>query len=187
MRIILIFLYLASVISLNSCAPGLGKTLKITKYPDPISPANSLSFIKVRVLPFIDDRKSHEIGEISGRKLSSEGTVSYVVRRMFEEEIKSGGGSLVEFSDKSVSGAIKNWRIEVTPGFPSSVTEATAEVELTISSQDQGTLYRGRYSGFSSMRNPFLSEAKIEEVLGQAMRFAVYEAFKDRKFLGRLN
>lgn len=175
---------------LSACAPGLGTKLTITSLPDieekdiHKDPNNEL--IKVSIMPFIDTRSSEKIADVNGRSVNSEGKIGLVVQDGFSRAFKKAGMKVCLFDCPIVGGEVNDWRIDVSPAFPTSSVHAIAKIRVTVFNLQNDLIYSARYSGSTDTKDPFLTESRIEEVLGVAMNYAIAEALKDERLIGAL-
>lgn len=177
------------LVCLAGCAPGLGKTLN-TDYISPLplekTVQQRLSGVQLRTGDFIDARGVETIGEIDGRRLLPAGDVGQSVKRAFEDALRNGGADLSLYSGPMVKGEVLAWKIEVQPGFPVSEVNTEASLRVMVSSGSNRNAYSAIYSGTAEEKHPYLSETKIEELLGLAMAYAIREALRDQRLLFEL-
>lgn len=171
---------------------GLGGSLSITRIPTSADPelavqGDSASLVKVQVRDFQDVRTAPFIGKYEGRELNAEGDVPVTVRHAVEEEFRRRGADVHSIDGFSVQGKVRKWHVQVESGFPTNRAEAFASLEMSILNSYQEVVYRGLYSGDTIGTHPFMSKASVEEILGEAMYYAILEAFKDESFMQALN
>ena len=170
--------------SLIGCAPSFQDTLIVDAIPepDPTNQSSSLSGAKLKVDTFTDLRTSPVVAEINGRTLTPEGDPGVAVQRGFESYLKGQGATVSLFgADRGIAGSITEWKIAVRPGFPVSFIEGKAAIKVDVSDSSGRIVYKGQYSGSSSMQHPFPKESTAESVLGDAMAQAIGEALKDSR------
>ena len=184
-RILLVTVALA----LASCAPGLGRTLKVDYIEVPAlssSVKDDFSEARYRMGTVTDSRKRAAIGEIDGRMLEPEGDVAAAVRQAVGDCLREAGASAALFGGPVVSADVLAWRVDVTPGFPLSTADATASLRLRVERAGGRSAYSAQYSGGVQYKHPFLSSSDVEKALGDAVVTAVKEALKDEGFVAEL-
>lgn len=171
------------------CTPGLDSALNLESLPekqivaklDPFQPVP-----KVRVDKFLDSRESPILGAFRGQDLRAQGDLGLGVQRAFESQLKSSGAKLALFDGPQISGEIKSWKVEIQDSFPSVEVSAAAQIALRVLDEQGHPIYNARYGGEFAERNPFFSKEKVEDVLGQAMAEAIYQAVTDQEFLNKI-
>jgi hypothetical protein len=170
---------------LAGCSPGLGTTLSIGAVPTPVVGRSSRGDSPVRIQSFIDARPPHSVS-VGDRQLRAEGDVPGKVQVALGEFLKANGFRLSAGDAAAIRGTVLDWGVKVTPGFPSSVVEGNATVELEAFGSDSTERYVRRYSGQAVARHPFLNEERIRETMGEAMRYALQTAMEDARLLENL-
>lgn len=169
--------------SMSGCAPGLGTTIPVTRFPDPASVLRSTGeHGRVLVKPFTDGRTDQTMVLINSRPVDADSDVANAVRSMTETYLKAAGYAPGTLGVPSVSGVIERWSAEVFPGFPSSRADATAALTLSIAGPDGSERFKGTYRGSFSVEHPIIDEEKIAGALGEAMAAALQEAMTDPRF-----
>lgn len=189
MRGFLIVASVAVVLWLNGCAPGLDRTLSVNRIPDLDAAQLHASLgpdIKVQVQKFTDNRTERTIGDINGRTLAPASDVALAAQLALEQKLKAKGYRLSLFNSPSISGEVKEWLVQVHPGFPSSTVDASAEIKLNVFSPKGVLVYSATYKGTSTAQNPYFSQERIESVLGEAMAYALEEAIRDEQLRSKL-
>ena len=180
----------ALALLLSGCAPGLGSSIELVpiKTPEESSPVlrGQAASIHLQLRPFVDARPSSAVAEIKGREVLPSGDVAALVQSAFEARLKDAG---VEISDPNapiVGGQVEMWLVRVVPDFPASQASAEAVLTVEVSSLDNQSMYRGRYSGSTTIKHPLLNDMKIADALSQAMGYAIDEALKDERLLTKI-
>lgn len=179
----------AVLLWLNGCAPGLNQTLSVNRIPDLDAAELRASLgpdIKVQVQKFTDARPEKTIGDVNGRALSPASDVALAAQLALEQKLKAKGYRLSLFNSPSISGEVKDWLVQVHPGFPSSTVDASAAVKLNVYDPKGVLVYTATYKGTSTAENPFFSQERIESVLGEAMAYALEEAIRDERLRSKL-
>ncbi len=174
---------------LQSCAPSLNKTMRVDVIPpaDDASPRLFATPVKVHVDRFEDARPSEIVAEINGRKVGPDTDVGQVIQQSFEQNFRARGAIVSAFeSPANVSGEVAVWKITVEPGFPTSMIQGEAAIKVRVLNSKGDIVYRGEYSGATSLEHPFPRQGAIESVLGGAMRHAIDEAISDQNLIEAL-
>lgn len=176
---------------LISCAPGLGTSLHITPVNESESKALKDGFgdvpVRLHVLPFSDSRAVEAIAQIDGRVIKPEGDLGALVQDVVERSLKKSGVSLSLFNSGAVRGAIKEWRVYVNPGFPTSSLNAVASISIELIDPDNHIVHKAVYSGTFTKEHPFLGEDSIVDGLNSAMGYAIEEFLADPQFINKLS
>lgn len=188
LRFFFVLTLIAGSFQAIGCSPGLGKQIRVGALPieDTDSTQDSATTLRAHVLHFQDSRGNEAIATINGRKVLPENDVGGVVQDGLERLLKSRGVELSLISGPVIMGDVTTWEITVAPGFPVSTAEATAAVKLNLQAPDGHPVYSATYSGSTVTKNPFLTEAAIQEALGDAMTSALREALNDPKLFNSL-
>lgn len=172
------------------CAPQFGLTMKVPPIPDAQhvetggvdGPA-----LKVKVGAFEDARVSPTIAEVDNREIPSSGSAGAEVQEGFERYFRDVGVQVVRRDAPILEGEITEWSSNILPGFPSSDAEAKAKIRVTIKDSEYHVLYRGVFSGESTVSNPLLDEDHVRDLLGQAMAAAIEAAVTDEMLRSQLS
>jgi uncharacterized lipoprotein YajG len=190
MRAVIIQIFIAPVILLNfGCAPGLGENMRVSRVNHEIVEPLMLQAARipaVRVGIVTDLRESRDVATINNRKLPPSSNVVFEVRRAIERHLSLSGIRLTQFGESSMSVDLLKWHIDVRPGFPSTEVHSEAELVFRILNERGEETYNGRYNAFQQKRKPAFSQSEIEEILGEAMAFAIREALSDQGLLQSL-
>lgn len=192
MRVIKItFLFLVTL-SFVACAPGLGNTLRVDRF-DNLEQQKLPQLRTVNTLKlghFIDARSEREIGEIDGRPLMPGTDVAISVKEAFREALEEAGAlgtsGRAGSSETIIVGTIKDWKININPGWPSTQALATARLDLEFLDSQRRPLFSGRYNGTVEAEYPLLSEERIETLLASAMQYAINEALNDQQLQAQI-
>ena len=182
------YLFLFAAANLLACAPNLGKSIIVTSIPlvtiEHKVPLSNTA--RARVGEFTDARTDLTAAEIDGRKLPADGDVGSAVVLGFEQALRDSGVQLVLFDAPSVSGQIKEWKVNVNPKFPASDITATAELEVSVKDISGNNLYAATYTGEMAASDMFANETKVKKILGLAMSQAIQQAVEDSVLVERL-
>lgn len=172
----------------SGCAPGLGNSLEVNKISDPLSASTSaLDGVRVRVEPFLDARATSPVGQINGRPLAPAGEPGVEVQRGFERALKQRGARLALFDTPvRIAGQINDWSVVVSPRFPASSVEAHATIKVELLDPQGALVFKGEYSGTSSVEHPLANQRRVEAVLGDAMGQAISQALADSELMSRI-
>ena len=189
-QLIKTLLTLIILTSLSACAPGLGSTLDVTSVVDMDVPQlrNNLAETetKVNILPFQDNRSVEAIAQIDGRLIKPNGDLGVAVQTGFERTFRKNGVKLSLFDSPTIRGSISEWRVFVTPGFPSSSLETVATIKVELLDKAGQIQHRAEYSGNYQRQHPFLNESAVQSALSEAMGFAIQEALSDEQLINKL-
>ena len=170
----------SGLLFLGGCAPGLGKTITVTRFPESAKMVRHRGELgRMLVKPFVDGRSDQTMVTVDGRSVDADGDVGNAVRGMVESYLKEAGFTAGTVAVPGISGIVDRWSAEVFPGFPSSRVEASAAVTLTVTDASGAEKFRGTYRGTYSVEHPLIDEDKIAEALGESMAAAVQEALMD--------
>ena len=188
MRIIrtIVILVLAGLSA--ACAPGLGGKLQVRDLSDESHSRASLeiSAMRVSVQPFGDGRQDSAIGSYDGQDLEPDGNIGAVVQSALESKLRARGATIALFDTPHIEGQVKEWFVNVRPGFPTSEVQANVALELQLFDPQGKLLYRSNYAGEAAEKNPIFSQSRIEQVLWLALNEALNEVVADRELLGKL-
>ncbi|NLF24726.1 MAG: hypothetical protein GX589_03600 [Deltaproteobacteria bacterium] len=188
-RIFTVMFFGGALVFFYSCSPGLGKKLRVDNIfrfwsARVISPKTIVT--KVRVGTFEDQRAYTEVGEIDGRLLQPDGNVALNVQLALEDLLRDQGTYVSPTSDKVLVGQILEWRVQVTPGFPTTHAQAKAVVRVELRDSTYAVLYTATYSGSGEAKHPVMTQAKVEQVLSDAMLMALAGVIESNDLMGRL-
>ena len=176
---------------LCACAPGLGSQISPPAIPELENARkideNFSDLPKIRIGEFVDSRSDTALAVISGREVLADSSLGPVVQEGFERMFRDAGGQVALFRAPMLTGEIQAWQVKVSSAFPTSQATATAKIRINLQDQDNRSLYRGTYTGESTIQHPFLSESKIRDMLGQAMAQAIQQAIVDEDLLIQLD
>ncbi|MFM1847508.1 MAG: hypothetical protein RL417_982 [Pseudomonadota bacterium] len=184
-RLVVVAVVLWGIAGLTGCSPGLGNSLPIGAVPTPAVKGSSPGDSPVRIQSFIDARPARTVA-VGERLIRAEGDVPGKVQVALSDFLKANGFRLSAGDSASIRGAVLDWGVVVTPGFPSSVVEGNATVELEAYGIDSTERYVRRYTGNAVTRHPFLNEEKIRQTMGEAMGYALQAAMEDSRLLDHL-
>lgn len=174
---------------LSGCAPGLGKTVRVD-YIEPLALRSSvqkkLSQVQIRVSNFTDTRASAEMGGIDGRRLKPQGDVGASVKQAVEEQLRQAGVELSLFAGPVLSGEVGEWQVNVDPGFPLTQVRSQAALRIQVSGPTGTPRYSASYAGSVEQKYPFVTQDHVEKILGEAMAYAIKEAFQDERLISAL-
>ena len=171
--------------ALLGCAPGL-KTVSVSKIPAIESDQANLGSVRVAVRPFQDFRADQSIGIYKGTKLQADGDIGRQIQLALEDGLKAKGARLSLFNVPSISGQVTDWYVQVTDEFPSPEVQARAALKLEVFDVNQHRIYSGSYSGTAALKHPLVSQTKVEDTLGLAMKQAILEALTDPDLVAKL-
>jgi len=182
-------LALLGLLVIQSCAPALEQTVSVN-YIEPLElrdfAKKRLSQVQVRVGAFNDERPTKNMGTIDGRRLQAKGDAGVSIRQAVEEQLRRAGAELSLFSGPLVSGSLTEWQIDVRPGFPLTEAESYATLRIQMSGPTGTPLYTASYSGSVTQKYPLLTQERVEKMLGEAVAYALREAFQDERLLAAL-
>lgn len=178
-------------LSLLGCAPGLGTSLEMTNLPpievDSNTQLESYELMRARVDSFIDTRGEAPFVSINGRAVESSNHLGPLVQTGLEDALKGYGGKPCLFDCMSIGGEIRQWKLNVTPGFPLSKANARAELRIWIKDQRGQEILKGYYRGAATSENPIYSESMMTKDLGVALNESIKSFFTDEKVVRVLN
>lgn len=178
-----------SVGILSGCAPEIGLSIPVPSVPDSVSlqdRADSVNRLRVHVGHFQDDRLNSTMVTIDGRDVSSEGAVNSVVQEGFVRYFTEAGVSVAVLDAPSIEGSVTEWSAKVDPSFPTSAGSAVAKLTVVVRDTRAHPIYRGTYTGESSIEHPMLGEKQVRRLLGQAMGSAIEAAVQDEEMVRQL-
>lgn len=155
--------------SLASCSPGIGPNLSIENIPEKQVARKWDSFQpvpKVKVNKFLDSRQNVSLGTYDGQELKAQGDLGLGVQRAFEEQLKASGARLALFDAIEINGEVTSLSVQIEQAFPAVEVTGEAEIALQILDLQGNPVFKARYAGSFSEKNPFFSQEKVEGVLG---------------------
>lgn len=167
------------------CSPGLGTSLTVGPIPVP-GGVGGIAGAPVWVENVVDGRPAQTVGTIGGRAIRAEGDVPGRVHVALVDLLKQHGFRLAAGDAPVLRGTVLEWNIAVTPGFPSSVAEGSALLELEVVGSAGGAPSIRRYAGSATLRHPFMREEDVQATLGEAMAYALTAAMEDGELIERL-
>ena len=177
-----------ALLFLASCSPSLenGK-MRIAPIEVPYSINDSTKrifrqevFQPVHISSFHDSRPLAGIGEIDGRILIPATDVGDAVHNAIETALKRRGVPLgYRPSSPTIGGSVERWFIGVSPGFPTTRTEAFAQIKMDVYDPAGVVVYRGTYEGGYSESHIAPQKRNAEHTLQQAMANAIHSAISD--------
>jgi uncharacterized lipoprotein YajG len=185
MRSVVVLTIVASVAVLGGCSPGLGTSLAVGRIPLPATLGGG-GGSAVRIQSVIDGRPARTIGVVGDRAIRAEGDVPGKVQVALGEFLKANGFRLSAGESAVLRGTVLDWNVVVVPGFPASVVEGTAMVELEAFGPDSSSRYVRRYTGSATTKHPFMTSAHVQDTLGEAMGYALQAAMEDERLLSHL-
>lgn len=174
------FVILAAVVG---CAPDLGMQLSVPALPEPEQVERDEAggpVLKLRVGNFIDARRSKTVAVIDGREVPSEGQLGALVQEGLGSYYRKAGVRVVLLNAPLIEGEILEWRATVTPGFPTSAASAKARLSVIVKGTDSTLLYKGSFSGDSSMAHPMLRASHVQGLLAQAILNAFFGVIRSK-------
>ncbi len=183
-KAIALFLLLSS---LMSCAPGLRQSISISHIAVPERDLVSKVPLKVRLVRIEDQRSSRAVATVNGREVTAEENVGEIVQQALESYFRSQGIQPVLFDTPAIiDGEVTEWEVAVHPAFPATNLSAKAAIRLSLRDGKDSMVYRGTYSGETSTKHPFTSEAVVSNALGEAMAAALGEAVRDQRLVSAI-
>jgi len=170
---------------LVGCSPGLGTSLPVGRIPLPAALGGG-GGSAVRIPNIVDGRPARTIGVVGDRAIRAEGDVPGKVQAALGEFLKANGFRVSAGESAVLRGTVLDWNVVVTPGFPASVVEGTATVELEAFGPDNKVRYVRRYSGNATTKHPFMTSTHVQDTLGEAMGYALQAAMEDERLLSHL-
>lgn len=186
-----IFAVLSLLLNMAGCAPGLGNTLEVQLAEQaeirPLKESVAGSSPRIQVLKFTDARPVEAIAQIDGRVIKPRGDLGTAVSTALEHYLGKNGVRLSMFDAAIMRGEIKEWKVFVTPGFPSTTMEATAALVIELLDKNQKLIHKARYSGSFNQQHPVIGEHEVSAALGKALDFALREALSDPQLINKIS
>lgn len=173
----------------SGCAPEFGLTMRPPSVPEDtaiLSQGSAVSALRVRIGAFDDARPSKTIAVVDGREIPSQGSVGAPVQQGFEQYWRDSGVRVVQRDAPIIDGEVVEWRVKVSPDFPSSEAIAFAKIKLRLKDSEYHLIYTASFNGEASVSHPFLDEDQVRDVLGQAMGSAIRVAVEEESLLEAL-
>jgi hypothetical protein len=183
------FIAATLVLILAGCAPELGLRVAPPSIPDPTEASQAQTVVdpvKVRMGAFTDSRPSQTFVTIDGREVATKGSVTQPVQEGFAAYLRHAGMRIALLNAPTIEGEITDWKANVTSSFPTSDAKATARMKVTVRDSRSHPIYHANFSGEATTSHPLLDDAKIQELLGQAMASAMEAATRDQNFMQQL-
>jgi hypothetical protein len=177
------------VFCLASCAPGLGTRFSVdTVETVVVDTGSSQSFenVSFRLADFEDRRVSSIVADINGRELEPEGDPIAATKRIVQAQFRDAGLRPSAFEGRAVYGELLEWKVIISPGFPSTLIEGRAGLRLGVRSSTGESLYSARYAAEVSEEHPIGSTERIERVFARALAQAAAEALNDERFVSEI-
>jgi len=179
----------AALFSASGCAPGLGTTFDVSTVETvSVSSGRALTGVRVKYETFTDDRTDKTAAVIDGRRIEPEQDTAAAAQRIVEAQFRESGIRRGLFEGTIVRGSLLEWRIDITPGFPSTTMRAVAKIRLEImpsaeSPTSATPVYSARYSGIVEEKHPIGSTERIQRAFARALAEAAAEALQDERFV----
>ena len=136
----------------------------------------------IDVSGFSDSRYGQPFVQFPDREMQVQGgDAGILVEREVARVLGTQGFVINEDSDVRVSGSVEKWQGVVSSGRVSEV-QARAVVTVDVVNDRTKRTFKGRYNGRAHLKGPKLDEPRIVSVTNRAMKEALDQMFKDKKF-----
>ena len=153
----------------------------------PAIPENSergFSDQRISIGSLQDLRDSKVIGDYDGESLQLQGDSLHYVRTALEEVIKQKGYQQGAFDAPVVTIGLRGWDVALSRDFTMIDAKASSLIKVSVFYPHDSLVYVGEFEGHSGYRAPLISQARIEQLLGEALTYAMQAFVKDPGFEG---
>jgi hypothetical protein len=183
-----LFVVFAAVLS--SCTYGVPARAPVHLVPaleaeavDKFAPPVSLKidqFLDARDLPIKPDPEAETL------VVQAEGAIGELVKSTLEKFIRARNMGGILKDTPSLSGLVREWRVEIIRGGLSLELKAIAAVDVTLRGPRDEVLYTSHYVGSTTTRELYPRERRLTQVLSNAMAEALHQLIQDKQLNERI-
>lgn len=188
MKYLIVIVTLISMMFLTACGPTLRGKTPLAEIPLPTNEDGKFIFNtppSVSVGHFTDQREESYIVKSYDKTSEPDDDVAVYVRDVIERLFKSMGVTVEEGAAVEARGYVKEWKVEVTSGFPASL-KSRAVIVIELYDPANRLAYRGTYQGEANLQRVGVDVKDLQLALNFAMTEALSRVAKDKRLLNTI-